>query len=60
MMRDVALLTAIIYVMELIAVIGSQAPERRLPRPASLAHRQAPWGGSGSDNSVVADKPPSP
>ena len=37
--RDLALLNDKIYVMGLIAVKGSQAPERRLPHPVSLAGR---------------------
>jgi hypothetical protein len=55
--------------MELIAVKGSQAPERRLPHLVSLAGRSrviSPYGtsgkppaGSGTGNTAVADNPPS-
>jgi len=58
-MRDLALLDDKIYVMELIAVIGSQAPERRLPPLVSLAGHGKPPAGAGIGNTAVADNPPS-
>ena len=50
-----ALLGDTIYVMELIAVMGTQAPERRLPHPVSLAGHGKPPAGSGTGNTVLAE-----
>ena len=41
--------------MELIAVKGSQAPERRLPHPVSLAGHGKPPAGPGIANTVLAE-----